>query len=156
MFYFESISFGHNHVIDELTGAKSANLFDEYLERSIAGRKRNGGALFIVTVKILAPTKNLKNGSPASIEQIRRFEESLQKTSQTISRNIRAEDFYTRMSVDGFYILIKGESRDEANLTERYKRLFADRSLYQVNKFQLVGDMSSTEWLNEIDEVYFQ
>ena len=156
MFNFESVAYGHNHAIDELTGAKSANLFDEYLERSIAVRRRNGGALFIVTVKVLAPTKKLKNGSPASIQQIKKFEEILLKTSEIISRNIRAEDFYTRMSVDGFYILVKGESSEEANLTERYKRLFADRSLYQVNKFQLVGDKSSTQWLNEIDEVYFQ
>ena len=88
-------------------------------------------------------------------EQVCKFEEELKRVSTRIKRNLRAQDFYTRMAVDGFYILITGERGEEEKLNERFKRLFADRALYRVLAFKLIGDDSPTEWLSEVDSHYF-
>jgi hypothetical protein len=59
------------------------------------------------------------------------------------------------MAIDGFYILISGEKSEELNLVERFKRLFADRASYKVESSKLEGNLSALDWLNEIDEIYF-
>ena len=88
-------------------------------------------------------------------EQVHKFEEELKRVSIRIKRNLRAQDSFTRMAVDGFYILISGEKEEEEKLAERFKRLFADRALYRVLIFKLNGDNSPAEWLSEVDSHYF-
>lgn len=155
MSILESVKFEHDNRKDSLTGSDAQIIFYRHLLRAIAMRKRNGGALFMITVQVIATTKIYKRESIAGKDQVRKFEEELKRAGFRIRRNLRAQDFYTRMAVDGFYILISGEKGEEEKLTERFKRLFADRALYRVLTFKLIGDLSPTEWLNEVDNHYF-
>jgi hypothetical protein len=155
MFDLTRVKFEHDNRVDLLTGAEMQTNFYRHLLRAMAVRRRNGGALFIVTVRVLSPLREYKNGSPASFEQVKKYEEELKRASLNIKKNLRAEDFYTRMSVDGFYILISGDKSEESLLSERFKKLFADRALYSVASYRLIGDPSPTDWLTEIDEQFF-
>jgi len=155
MSILDSVKFDHDNRTDLLTGAEAQINFYRHLLRAMAVRKRNGGALFIITVQVISTTKIYKKESMARKEQVRKFEEELKRVSIRIKRNLRVQDFYTRMAVDGFYILISGEKGEEEKLTERFKRLFADRALYRVLTFKLTGDHSPTEWLSEVDSHYF-
>ena len=87
--------------------------------------------------------------------EILKYEEELIKACSILHKNLRENDFFTRMAVNGFYIVISGERSEEEQFTERFKRLFADRSLYQVGSYRLIGDPSPTDWLSEIDDQYF-
>lgn len=155
MFDLTRVKFEHDNRVDLLTGAEMQTNFYRHLLRAMTVRRRNGGALFIVTVRLLSPSREYKIGSPASIERVKRYEEELKRTSLNIKKNLRAEDFYTRMSVDGFYILISGDISEESQLSERFKKLFADRALYSVSSHRLVGNPSPTAWLTEIDHHFF-
>jgi hypothetical protein len=155
VFDLTRVKFEHDNRVDLLTGAEMQTNFYRHLLRAMAVRRRNGGSLFIVTVKVISPSREYKSGSPASIEQVKKFEVELKRTSNIIKKNLRAEDFYTRMSADGFYILITGLKSEEADLSERFKKLFADRSLYALSSHRLIGDLSPTEWLTEIDHHFF-
>jgi GGDEF domain-containing protein len=155
VFDLTKVKFEHDNRVDLLTGADMQTNFYRHLLRAMSVRRRNGGALFIVTVRVIAPSREYKVGSPASKEQVKKYEEELKRSSLNIKKNLRAEDFYTRMAVDGFYILISGDKDEESKLSERFKKLFADRSLYQVGSYRLIGDPSPTDWLSEIDDQYF-
>ncbi|MEN9735627.1 MAG: hypothetical protein RL129_337 [Actinomycetota bacterium] len=156
MFDFERVQFEHDGAYDTLTGADSQNKFAQNLARSISARKRNGGALYIFTLKIKAPERELKSGTYAQTRQILKYEEELIKACSILHKNLRENDFFTRMAVNGFYIVISGERSEEEQFTERFKRLFADRSLYELHKFTLTGDLEMLQWLAEVDSVYFK
>jgi GGDEF domain-containing protein len=149
------VQFEHDNQYDLLTGSDTPVAFYKNLLRLISSRKRNGGALFIITVKLLAPTRIYKDGSPASKRQISEFENSLMEVSLLIKKNLRSQDCYTRMAIDGFYILISGERDEEPKVVERFKKLFADRASYEVNSHKLIGDISATIWLGQVDESFF-
>ena len=149
------VQFDHDDRSDLLTGALAPTNFYRALLRAISVRKRNGGALFIITVKVIAPIKSFKGGSPAASRQIKEYEGALINSSKLIKKNLRTQDLFTRMAVNGFYILISGDKSEEPKLVERFKKLFADRSLYEVGASKLIGDSSAAEWLNEIDRSYF-
>lgn len=156
MFDFERVQFEHDGVYDTLTGADSQSKFTQNLARSISARKRNGGALYIFTLKIKAPERELKSGTYAQTRQILKYEEELIKACSILHKNLRENDFFTRMAVNGFYIVISGERSEEEQFTERFKRLFADRSLYELHKFTLTGDLEMLQWLAEVDSSYFK
>lgn len=149
------VQFEHDNQFDLLTGSDTPVAFYKNLLRLISSRKRNGGALFIITVKVLPPSREFKSGSVASKRQISEFEGALAEVSRLIKKNLRSQDCYTRMAVDGFYILISGEKEEEPKLVERFKKLFADRANYEVTSHKLNGDISATIWLGQVDESYF-
>jgi GGDEF domain-containing protein len=155
MFDFSRVQFEQNYRIDLLTGAQIQTYFYRNLAKMMKTRKRSGGALFIVTIKALPSKKSLKPGSIAARKQITDYENLLKSTSNLININLRSQDFYTRMAVDGFYILISGEKLEERKLSERFKKLFADRSLFDVKHFKLEGDVNPADWLAIIDRSYF-
>mgnify|MGYP003345558756 FL=1 len=155
MFDFKKVRFEHDNRIDLLTGAAMQTDFYRNMLRALIVRKRNGGALYMVTVKVRPPTRVFKSGSLAAKKQISEFEDALKLASNLIKKNLRAQDFYTRMAIDGFYILISGSASEESQMVERFKKLFADRSLYQVQSSKLVGDKSATKWLQEVDASFF-
>ena len=155
MSILDSVKFDHDSRADLLTGAEVQINFYKHLLRAMAVRKRIGGALFIITVQVISTSKIYKKESMARKEQVHKFEEELKRVSIRIKRNLRAQDSFTRMAVDGFYILISGEKEEEEKLAERFKRLFADRALYRVLIFKLNGDNSPAEWLSEVDSHYF-
>jgi GGDEF domain-containing protein len=155
VFDFSKVQFGHDGYKDSLTGADAQNIFYQNLHRSLLVRKRSGGVLFMITVKAIAPSRELKAQSPAQINQLRSYEKLLQDIGKTISKNIRANDFYTRMAVNGFYILASCDIGEESKLVERYKKLFADRSLYEVAAHKLIGDLEAMDWLTSVDKEFF-
>jgi GGDEF domain-containing protein len=156
MFDFRRVKFEHDGVYDTLTGADSQSKFAQNLARAISARKRNGGALYIFTLKIKAPDRELKTGSYAQTQQILKYEGELIKACTILHKNLRENDFFTRMAVNGFYIVISGERSEEDQFTERFKKLFADRSVYELRKFILTGNLKMLEWLAEIDRIYFK
>ena len=99
--------------------------------------------------------KSFKKDGLAAKKQLEEYEDNLIKASKIIKKNLRLEDSYTRMAVNGFYILIAGDKSEIILIIERFKKLFADRSLYQVGSYRLIGDPSPTDWLSEIDDQYF-
>lgn len=155
MFDLNKVKYEHSNRTDFLTGSDAPVVFYKNLMRAMATRKRNGGALFILTVKVLPPLREFRSNSPAAKRQLSEYEEELVKASALIKKNLRSQDFYTRMAVDGYYVLITGERVEESKLLERFKRIFADRALYKVGLSRLSGDLSPTDWLNEVDDLYF-
>ena len=103
----------------------------------------------------ISPSREFRSNSPAAKRQLSEYEGELVKASSLIKKNLRSQDFYTRMAVDGFYVLITGERSEESKLLERFKRIFADRALYKIALSHLTGDLSPTDWLTEVDELYF-
>lgn len=152
---FSKVQFEHDNHSDLLTGADVPANFYKHLLRALSSRKRNGGSLFLITIKVLPPTRSLKEDSPAAKRQISEYEDLLISTFRLIKQNLRSQDFFTRMAVDGFYILISGERSEEPKLIERFKKVFADKSLYLMVSHRLIGDISATDWLNQVDESYF-
>lgn len=155
MFDLNKVKFEHDNRTDFLTGSDAPMVFYKNLMRAMATRKRNGGALFILTVKVLPPSREFRSNSPAAKRQLSEYEGELVKASSLIKKNLRSQDFYTRMAVDGFYVLITGERGEESKLLERFKGIFADRALYKIALSHLNGDLSPTDWLTEVDELYF-
>ena len=155
MLDLDKVQFKHDNRIDYLTRSDAPIIFYKNLMRAMTTRKRNGGALYIVTIKILTPSKSYRKGSTAEKRQIAEFEESLIKSSELIKKNLRSQDSFTRMAIDGFYVLISGERSDESKLVERFKRLFADRAKYEVKGNRLTGDLSPKEWLDQVDQLFF-
>jgi GGDEF domain-containing protein len=155
MFELEQVQFEHNHLVDDLTGAPTPTNFYGNLVKAISSRKRSGGALVTITVRINEPTRSFKKDGLAAKKQLEEYEENLIKASKIIKKNLRLEDSYTRMAVNGFYILIAGDKSEITLIIERFKKLFADRLLYLVKAHPLVGNLTATEWLNEIDADYF-
>ena len=86
MFDFGKVTFQHDFLSDSLTGAQAQYLFNRELVRAVESRKRNGGALFMITVRVIAPNKKLKKGSPAHLKQINEYEKKLVQASQIIHR----------------------------------------------------------------------
>jgi len=156
MFDFGSIQFEHNAFIDSLTDADAQTIFFDNLVKAVSNRKRSGGALLILTLEIIAPKKGFKKGGIAAKRQISDYEESLKRAARIINKNLRREDSFTRMAVNGFYILIRGEKKEEQLTIERFKKLFADRATYKIEAHPLVGDLTATQWLNQIDMNYFR
>ena len=92
MFDFERVQFEHDGAYDTLTGADSQSKFTQNLARSISARKRNGGALYIFTLKIKAPERELKSGTYAQTRQILKYEEELIKTCSILHKNLRENE----------------------------------------------------------------
>ena len=89
MFELEQVQFEHNHLVDDLTGAPTPTNFYGNLVKAISSRKRSGGALVIITIRINEPTRSFKKDGLAAKKQLDEYEDNLIKASKIIKRTKR-------------------------------------------------------------------
>jgi GGDEF domain-containing protein len=158
--YFKSVTpieFRNNGSKDSLTGAPTAPLFIEYLEREIALRARLKEPLSILMISI----PRARDGYAIFL------------LNQGIRSILRKEDFYCRASEDGFWIAMrtdalgakKASERFEISLTESFRRdqmlhkskdQFAHKLPYlKIEFLEYIPGTKSGDWIKEIDRSYF-
>jgi GGDEF domain-containing protein len=158
--YFESVSpieFRNNGSKDSLTGAPTAALFLEFLEREIALRERLKEPLTVVMISI----PRMRDGYQIFL------------LNQSIRLVLRKEDFYCRASEDGFWIAMRTDADGAKRAGARFAtsieatfRLDKDSYRFETHLSKILPEfkiecvsyrpgMKCGDWIKEIDRKYF-
>ena len=180
------IEFANNGIVDSLTGSPAPSIFRSELFRASARSHRGGGEICIITFRTFrtvrasnSESKQRSKKSDAqkkilnSLDQIQTLK--ILEIAETLKNSIRGGDFFTRMSVSGFWLCFHGGkieamtavARILENLNELNKRNLAAAS----NPSERAADFAQFEvktaihsspkpmdlsaWIDEIDQSYF-
>lgn len=142
----QTIEFRNNGIVDSLTGSMAPELFYENLRREIAAAHRDQKSLSVVS--IVVPQRSV--GIEAESEYV--FAERLIKIASKIDHGTRADEFFSRISENGFWILIRGPHADAEIAIDRAK-LDSDIKVDVIEKSE--GEPLHS-WIHRIDSVHFR
>ena len=121
-------------------------LFYENLRREIAASNREQKSLTIIS--IVVPQRKLSIESETEFQ----FAERLIKIASKIDLGTRADEYFSRISENGFWILIRGRA---ANAQIAVKRAELDPDI-QVDIIEREEGETLLQWIHRVDLVHFR
>jgi hypothetical protein len=150
-----TIYFENDGEIDLLTGAMAPSRFNQFVKRDIDLAKRNGDLLGIISIRIDLPEliKNKYIKHPIEIVKIE-TESFLIEINFKLKSILRSHDYFSRISVIGYWILIKPASDDYLSLLlEQIKNILPE--YVKINIIQRGEYPDQLSWYEKIDQLHF-
>ena len=134
------LEFSNNGLIDSLTRTPAPAIFLSELSREFAGTRRNKQSLTILS---------LRSSDPESIT-----EHQIIAMSKSIQASLRQGEFFSRISEDGYWIALRGDSTSAKNLL---MRILADNAHTQwsTSVTESAQYQSFNELISAIDKAHF-
>jgi hypothetical protein len=139
------LEFSNNGLFDSLTHAPAPAVFHANLSRAHAAAVREERAISILSLKALPSN---------SVTEVQLIE-----TAKKIQQHLRHGEFFSRISEDGYWIAVRGDSTAAHNLG---KRILAESNSYSQNKDQWRARViefsdkgSLNEWIQACDLRHF-
>ena len=142
-FDLREIEFQSDGLRDSLTMAMAPELFYENLKREIAATKRLAQELVIVSL-VLHTAEFASNAA---------FQEALIGIAHGLRTGLRGEDFFTRISDVGFWVLLRADQRDASAIIERWNLPNQDQITSAVVPR---ADLEYQEWIPRVDQIHFK
>lgn len=136
----------NNGIVDSLTGAMAPELFYENLRREIAAANRVMHSLSIVSVVVVPRNEG------AHVEDQALFAERIIKVSSRISQGTRADEYSSRISENGFWVLIRGSRENASTAVERIN---LDPDI-EIDVIERMPGESFQSWILRVDQVHFR
>lgn len=143
------VEFHNNGVIDSLTHAPAPAIFLENLKREHARFSRSTQPISVISFS-LAPSSLTGDGSTD--------EEKLIEMARRIRREMRSDEFFTRISEYGFWAYINGSYYDAEALASRIvKKLGSKReNTWYISVSECVPGRSCDDWIKALDLLHFR
>lgn len=139
------LEFSNNGSIDSLTHAPAPAVFHANLSQAHAAALREKRAISILSLKALPSN---------SVTEVQLIE-----TAKKIQQHLRHGEFFSRVSEDGYWIAVWGDSTAAHNLG---KRILAESKSYSQNKdlwrarvIEFSDEGSLNEWIQACDLRHF-
>ncbi len=131
--------------MDTLTGSMAPELFYGNLRREIAASNRDHRALSIISIVL----NRREHAGVQETDSV--FSERIVKVSSVISHGTRADEFFSRISEDGFWVFIRGNT-ENARIAIARANLDSD---IQVDVIEREESENFHTWLRRVDGVHF-
>ncbi len=137
------IEFGNNGVTDSLTGAPAPAIFLERAQSEYFGSRRDGRALSILSLNSAAHDSQVGEGQIVAL-------------ARSIEREIRGEEFFCRISEEGFWIAFRGETQAGEILAARIKSApLVAQELWKIAVIESSRWSTFEHWLHAVDLAHF-
>ena len=141
-FNLREIEFTNDGLRDSLTLVMSPELFHQNLLREIAAAKRSGWQLVLTSLTLRTD----------SFETAATFHEALIEIAFALTHGVRGEEFFARVSDNGFWLLLRSDSAAVPGILERLKL----PHLEEISIASVVRDeMNYQEWIQRVDQIHF-
>ncbi len=140
-----TLEFRNNGIIDSLTGAMAPALFYENLHREISAADRDRRTLSIISIVVVR--RKLGEGEELDAP----LSERIIKITSLIDHGMRADEYFSRISEDGFWVLIRG-TKENALMAIKRAELDPDIRIEVVEREE--GE-SFRSWVSRVDRVHF-
>jgi len=139
---FRGVEFSNNGMSDSLTGTMAPSTFHDNLKREISTAERLNQELTVLGVSV----------SPTNFENRSSYENALIEIAHELRLQLRAGEFFSRISEDGFWIFMRGNEFDAEKFFLRL--LLPHREEIRSCIVSKNRDQYS-EWIRRIDQLHF-
>ena len=133
------IEFQNNGLTDSLTHTPAPAVFFENLEREFARSKREKSSLSIISIQ--------------AVNSVTVSEPALIALARTISRHVRGDEFFTRISETGFWIAVRAREGAAGNIAQRIVSITDEK--WRTSIVECAPSISVEEWISSVDRVHF-
>ena len=131
--------FRNDGIHDETTRAPAPEIFLLKLRDEFLRCKRDQAALTLLSVK-------------AGVSEEIQVEELI-ALARHIEKNLRSDEFYTRISETGFWIVVRGDSRAASVAKERF--LEKNNQKWRTSFLECTPSMTIEDFISSADRVHF-
>jgi GGDEF domain-containing protein len=138
----QSVEFLNDGISDSLTQTMAPGLFHDNLKREIARTIRESQELTILSVTV----------SPQNFETVSRYEKALIEIGHDLRSQLRGGEFFSRISDDGFWILLRSNEGEAEKVMKRLQVSYSD----QLTHFIVARKHDDyAAWIQRIDTLHF-
>ena len=150
------IEFSSDGVSDSLTDALAPARFHEYLTGELSMANREKRTITLISLRI--SMSSIRPEDPKLAEAIESIHQNLKLLSTTIRRLLRGGDQIGRISEDGFWILIRGDTSAAEIACERFMHAVGEstwREMWQIRYCESEVGEEIRNLLRRMDQIHF-
>ena len=141
-FELRDLEFMSDGNLDSLTLSMAPALFHENLKREISTAHREARELTIVSLRV----------NPTGYASLSRYQEALIEIAHLLKSHLRGGDFCSRISDQGFWILLRTDLPGAKLVIERLN--LAHHENISIN-FVVRRSLNYSEWISKVDQIHF-
>ena len=141
-FELRDLEFMSDGNLDSLTLSMAPALFHENLKREISTALREARELTIVSLQV----------NPDGFASLSLYQEALIEIAHHLRTQLRGGDFFSRISDQGFWILLRTDLVGAKLVVERLN--LAHHEKISIN-FVVRGSHNYSEWISTVDQIHF-
>lgn len=137
------IEFSNNGETDTLTGVPAPAIFLERAQSEYFGSRRGGRTLSILSLNSAAHDSQMGEGQIVAL-------------ARSIEREIRGEEFFCRISEEGFWIALRGGIHAGEKLAARVMSApLVEQELWKIAVIESSSWSTFEQWLHAADVAHF-